>query len=51
MKKCRLLVVCLAILFASMAMISCGITSNMTDQEAYDFGYGIGKTLRTVIDN
>ena len=51
MKRCKLLIVCLVILFVSTTMISCGITSNMTEQEAYDFGYGIGRTLRTVIDN
>lgn len=30
---------------------SCGLTANMSEQEAYDFGYGIGSTLRTLIDN
>ncbi|MDR2125405.1 MAG: hypothetical protein LBP63_01070 [Prevotellaceae bacterium] len=43
MKKFKYLVL-LAIIVFTMAISSCGM-SNMTEQEAYDAGYGIGRML------
>lgn len=37
--------------FCCCMMQACGFTSNMTDQEAYDFGYQIGSSIRSMIDN
>jgi hypothetical protein len=43
MKNLKCLVL-LAVIVFTMAISSCGM-SNMTDQEAYDLGYGVGKML------
>lgn len=37
--------------FCSLVMTSCGVTSGMSYQEAYDYGYNIGSSLRRLIDN
>lgn len=49
--KLRISAVCLAVALASVTATSCGLTSNMSDKEAYDFGYGVGKMIRNAIDN
>lgn len=51
MKKSKLFIICLVIFFASTTFISCGLTDNMTDQEAYEFGYKLGSSIRSAIDN
>lgn len=41
----------IAVAFCSIVLTSCGLTSGMSEQEAYDFGYSIGSSVRYLIDN
>ncbi|MDE6445635.1 MAG: hypothetical protein K2L06_02085 [Alistipes sp.] len=38
-------------LCAAVMLTACGSFSNMSEQDAYDIGYGIGRAARYVIDN
>ncbi len=40
----------IALLVAAISCTSCGTTKNMTNQEAYQFGYDIGRTGRAIYD-
>lgn len=52
MKRIRiyLLSFCAAV-FALTCLTACGSFSNMSEQDAYDIGYGAGRALRYMIDN
>lgn len=43
MKKIKLL---FALLLVTLCLASCSSFSNMSNQEAYDFGYSIGSAIR-----
>lgn len=39
------------ILAVSLSVTSCGALMNMSEQDAWDVGYGAGTLLRNMIDN
>lgn len=41
---------CIALLLTGM-LTACGSFSNMSEQDAYDIGYGLGRAARYMIDN
>lgn len=48
MKKIACLMALVATMFAT---CSCGVFANMSDEDAYNVGYGIGTAARYLIDN
>lgn len=50
MSKLKLILFGVAFFIASFSVSSCGAFSNMSYEEAYDFGYGIGRMIGS-IDN
>jgi len=40
-----------AVLCAAGMLTACGSFSNMSEQDAYDIGYGLGTAARYIIDN
>ncbi len=47
MKKILLL---LALAFTMLSTVSCGVFSNMSNEDAYNVGYGAGTLIRNIID-
>ena len=48
MKKLTCLIALIATMLAS---CSCGMLANMSEEDAYNVGYGIGTAARYLIDN
>lgn len=50
MKKLKILFTALVLMF-SVLLTSCGTMSNMSNEDAYNVGYGVGTLMRNAIDN
>lgn len=46
MKKVKFV---LALLFMAICLTSCSAYQNMSEKEAYEFGYGIGSAVRSLL--